>query len=84
MNKHRNTSAMTNEQLEQLKRSAALPDDCVIDESLAALMLDMSVWTLRRNDPVPPIRLTARKIGRRLGNIRQLIRGELAAPPNAA
>lgn len=72
---------MTNEQIEQLKRSAALPDDCVIDDPLAALMLNMSVWTLRRNNPVPPVRLSARKCGRRLGNIRKAIRGEL---PTAA
>jgi hypothetical protein len=82
MNKHRSASAMTDEQIEQLKRSEVLPDDCVIDDPLAALMLNMSVWTLRRNNPVPPVRLSARKCGRRLGNIRKRIRGELA--PNAA
>ena len=71
---------MTNEQIEQLKRSAALPDDCVIDDPLAALMLSVSIWTLRRNNPVPPIQLSARKRGRRLGDIRKLTRGELAAP----
>jgi hypothetical protein len=74
---------MTNEQIEQLKRSEGLPDDCVIDDPLAALMLGMSIWTLRRNNPAPPVRLSARKRGRRLGNIRKLIRGELA-PPAAA
>ena len=73
---------MTNEQIEQLKRSAALPDDCVIDDPLAALMLSVSIWTLRRNNPVPPIQLSARKRGRRLGDIRKLTRGELA--PTAA
>ncbi|WP_407194385.1 hypothetical protein [Bradyrhizobium sp. STM 3566] len=70
---------MTPEQIEKINRTAALPDDCVIDDPLAALMLNMSVWTLRRNNPVPAVQLTTRKRGRRLGNIRQRIRGELSA-----
>jgi hypothetical protein len=79
MNLHRNTSAMTNEQIEQIKRIAALPDDCIIDDSVAALLLNMSVWTLRRNNPVPAVQLSARKRGRRLGNIRNLSRGDLTS-----
>jgi hypothetical protein len=70
---------MTNEQIEQLKRSEALPDDCVIDDLLASLILGMSIWTLRRNNPVSPVQLSARKRGRRLGDIRKAIRGEPTA-----
>jgi hypothetical protein len=69
---------MTDEQIKKIKRSASLPDDCVIDDSLSVVMLNMSVWTLRRNNPVPPVQLSARKRGRRLGDIRKLARGELA------
>ncbi|MBR0945548.1 hypothetical protein ABIF65_003292 [Bradyrhizobium japonicum] len=73
---------MTPEQIEKINRTAALPDDCIIDDQLSALMLDMSIWTLRRNNPVPAVQLSARKRGRRLGDLRKRIRGELA--PSAA
>ncbi|MCK1707619.1 MULTISPECIES: hypothetical protein [unclassified Bradyrhizobium] len=69
---------MTPEQIEKINRTATLPDDCVIDDQLSALMLDMSIWTLRRNNPVPAIQLSARKRGRRLGDLRKCIRGETA------
>ena len=66
---------MTSEQLEQLKRFEVLPDDCVVDDHLAALLFNMSVWTLRRHNPVPEIRLSARRLGRRAGDIRRKLRG---------
>jgi hypothetical protein len=74
---------MTTEQLEQLKRFEVLPDDCIVDESLSALILGISVWTLRRNNPVPRIQSSARRFGRRAGDIRRKIRGEFTAAPAA-
>jgi hypothetical protein len=69
---------MTNEQLEQLKQFDVLPDDCVVGDPLAALLFNMSVWTLRRTNPVPRIQLSERRIGRRAGDIRRKLRGEQA------
>jgi hypothetical protein len=70
---------MTNEQIEQLKRFEAYPDDCIIRDPVAALLLGMSVWTLRRANPVPKIQLSARCYGRRAGDIRRKLRGEAVA-----
>ncbi|HJY92903.1 MAG TPA: hypothetical protein VJ255_21635 [Candidatus Acidoferrum sp.] len=67
---------MTSEQLEQLKRFESLPDDCIVRDPVAALLLDTSVWTLRRNNPVPKIQISARCYGRRAGDLRRKIRGE--------
>ncbi len=69
---------MTDEQIAEINRTAGLPDDCVIKDHVAALMLNMSVWTLRRNDPVPAVQLSARTRGRRLGDLRKRIRGDIA------
>jgi hypothetical protein len=66
---------MTDEQLEQLKQFEFLPDDCVIDDQLAALLFNVSVWTLRRTNPIPKIQLSVRRIGRRVGDIRLKLRG---------
>ncbi len=79
MNKHRDVAAMTDEQLEQLKRFEHLPDDCVVGDPLAALLFNMSVWTLRRTNPVPRIQLSARCVGRRAGDIRRKLRGAPSA-----
>jgi hypothetical protein len=79
MNKHRDVAAMTDEQLEQLKRFEQLPDDCVVRDPVAALLFNMSIWTLRRTNPVPKIQLSARCYGRRAGDIRRRLRGEQTA-----
>jgi hypothetical protein len=49
-----------------------LPDAAIIPDRAAAILMGISVWTLRRNDPVPPIRISTRRTGRRLGDIRNL------------
>jgi len=79
MNKHRDSVTMTNEQLEQLKRFESLPDDCIVDDYLAALLFNTSVWTFRRANPVPKIQLSSRSYGRRAGDLRRKLRGEAAA-----
>jgi hypothetical protein len=70
---------MTGEQIDRLKQFDVMPDDCVVDDHLAALIFNMSVWTLRRSNPVPKIQLSARRIGRRAGDIRRKLRGEPVA-----
>jgi hypothetical protein len=49
-----------------------LPDAAIIPDQAAAKLLGISVWTLRRNNPVPPIDTSPRRRGRRLGHIRAL------------
>jgi hypothetical protein len=80
MNKHRSVAAMTSEQIEQLKRFENLPDDCIVRDPVAALLFGVSVWTLRRTNPVRKVQLSARCYGRRVGDIRRKLRGELTAP----
>jgi hypothetical protein len=59
-----------------IDRFAAMPDDAVVLDPEAAAVLRISVWTLKRHDPVPPIDLSPRRRGRRVGDLRRLIRGE--------
>jgi hypothetical protein len=58
-----------------------LPNDSVVADPVAAAVLNISVRTLRRNDPIRSIKLSARRIGRRVGDIRALLQGQ---PANAA
>ena len=62
--------------LEYLRAYDAAPDDVIVRDPHAARVLGVSVWTLRRRNPVPAIRLSSRCIGRRLGDLRRLIRGD--------
>jgi hypothetical protein len=56
-----------------------LPDDAIAVDPLAAAVLGMSVWTLQRNNPVPAREISERIRGRRVGDIRALVRGEVTA-----
>jgi hypothetical protein len=49
-----------------------LPDAAIIPDEAAARLMGISVWTLRRNNPVPAINISPRRRGRRLGAIRAL------------
>jgi hypothetical protein len=49
-----------------------LPGAAIIPDLVAAKILGMSVWTLRRNNPVPQYRLSPRCRGRRVDDIRAL------------
>ena len=55
-----------------------LPDDAIVDDRVAAAILNISVWTLRRNDPVPRRQITERRFGRRAGDLRDKIHGSAA------
>jgi hypothetical protein len=56
-----------------------LPDDAVIADPVAAQVLDISLRTLRRRNPVPRIQLSPGRVGRRLGAVRAHVRGVAAA-----
>jgi hypothetical protein len=56
-----------------------LPNDAIVDDPVAAALLNMSIDTFRRNNPVPQKRLSKRRVGRRAGDLRALVRGEAAA-----
>lgn len=55
------------------------PDDALIIDPVSAKLLSMSVWTLQRTNPVPPRQMSERIRGRRAGDIRALLRGEVVA-----
>ncbi|MBO0755439.1 MAG: hypothetical protein J2P54_06230 [Bradyrhizobiaceae bacterium] len=55
-----------------------LPDAAIIPDPAAAMLMGISIWTLRRRNPVPPIQITPFRRGRRMGDIRRL--GRSAQP----
>jgi hypothetical protein len=75
----RQLERLTPENLELLEKVKRLPDEFIVSDELCGLLLGgMSRWTVDRTNPVPAIQLSARKRGRRLGDIRK-IRGEPTA-----
>jgi hypothetical protein len=70
---------MTNELKTKIEAFDTLPNDSVVADPVAAAVLNISLRTLRRNDPVRSIKLSARRIGRRVGDIRALLQGQPAA-----
>jgi len=70
---------MTPDLTKKIEAFDALPNDSVVADPVAAAVLNISVRTLRRNDPVRCIQLSARRIGRRVGDIRALLQGQPAA-----
>ncbi len=52
-----------------------LPDDAIVNDRAAAIILGVSVWTLRRAAPVPKRQISERRYGRRVGDIRAKVRG---------
>ena len=53
----------------------SLPDDALVSDAVAAVILSISVWTLRRENPVPARQISERKRGRRVGDLRAKVRG---------
>jgi hypothetical protein len=68
--------------LDLVKNFDALPDDAVVPTKVTEILLNISEWTLRRNPPLRRIQLSQQKFGHRVGDIRALVRGQLA--PTAA
>jgi hypothetical protein len=60
---------------EKLSEYDALPDDALVSDAVAAVLLSISVWTLRRENPVPARQISERKRGRRVGDLRAKVRG---------
>jgi hypothetical protein len=60
---------------EKLAEYDALPDDALVSDAVAAVILSISVWTLRRENPVPARQISERKRGRRVGDLRAKVRG---------
>ncbi len=70
---------MSPAQKEKLAEFDTLPDDAIAIDALAAKILGISIWTLRRTNPVPARQISERRRGRRVGDIRALARGETVA-----
>lgn len=64
--------------IEKLAAFDRLPNDAIVDDRVAAAVLNISIWTLRRNNPVPIRRITERRYGRRAGDLRDKIRDSAA------
>jgi hypothetical protein len=53
----------------------SLPNDAVVPDAVASAVLNISQRALDRNSPVPAVHITARRKGRRVGDLRNLARG---------
>jgi hypothetical protein len=53
----------------------SLPNDAIVPDRVAAALLSISVWTLRRENPVPARQITERRRGRRVGDLRNKVNG---------
>jgi hypothetical protein len=58
----------------------AMPDDAVVSPKVAAVLLGgaLTEQTLWRSPPIPKRQVSQRRFGFRAGDLRALIRGELA------
>ena len=57
----------------------SLPNDALVPDRVAAAILSISIWTLRRENPVPTRQISERRRGRRVGDLRNFVRGEIVA-----
>lgn len=63
----------------ELAQFNSLPNDAIVPDRVAAAILSISIWTLRRENPVPARQITERRGGRRVGDLRNKVRGAKAA-----
>jgi hypothetical protein len=68
-------------QFPELAYFDSLPNDAIVPDRVAAALLAISIWTLRRENPVPARQISERRRGRRVGDLRAKVRG---AEPVAA
>jgi hypothetical protein len=61
--------------LELIKNFDSLPNDAVVPDTVARLILNESERSFRRNSSLRKIQLGPQRVGRRVGDIRALIRG---------
>jgi hypothetical protein len=55
-----------------LQRIPGLPDEAIIPDPIAAILLNISLKSLKRHNPTPRIDIGPRTGGRQLGAIRRL------------
>jgi hypothetical protein len=65
-------------QIAELAQFDSLPNDAIVPDRVAAAILSISIWTLRRQNPVPERQITERRFGRRVGDLRDKVRGKAA------
>lgn len=65
--------------IDLIRRFDELPNDMLVPPKIAAIILSKSTRHLRRHPPVPVVRISERGVGFRVGDLRQLIRGETVA-----
>jgi hypothetical protein len=68
---------------EKLAEYDALPDDALVSDAVAAVILAVSIWTLRRENPVPRRQISERRFGRRVGDLRAKVRGTEPEQPKS-
>jgi hypothetical protein len=56
-----------------------LSQDAIVSDAVAAEILSISIWTLRRENPVPARQISERRRGRRVGDLHAKVRGEVVA-----
>jgi hypothetical protein len=66
---------LTERQVQLLQIVDRLPDDFILPDPVAAVILNQSVKTLGRNEKVPRVRTSERTGGRHLGKVRAAARG---------
>jgi hypothetical protein len=52
-----------------------LPNDAIVRDEVTAQIFGVSIWTVRRENPVPRRQISERRYGRRVGDIRAKVRG---------
>ena len=52
------------------------PNDAIAPDPVSAAVLGISIWTLNRTNPVRKRQITERSGGRRVGDLRALVRGQ--------
>ena len=68
-----------NRDFEIIKRWDDLPDDAVVSPKITSLMLDCAERTVRYHPKLKRIQISRGRYGFRVGNVRQIVRGEDAA-----
>jgi hypothetical protein len=66
---------MSPAQLAELAQFDSLPNDAIVPDRVAAAILSISIWTLRRENPVPSRQISERRSGGRVGDLRDKVRG---------
>jgi hypothetical protein len=61
--------------LELIKNFDSLPDDAVVPDKVARIILNESERSFRRNSKLRKVSLGPQRNGRRVGDIRKLVRG---------